>query len=68
MKILYNILALVFYLLASFISLLQVIKGDPMLVSQRRAKYPILTSLLPFNHSVWFILIYCFFIRLASKN
>ena len=49
MKIIYLLLAILFYIIGAIVGYAQKVGGDQSLVSQREAKYPILTSLNPFG-------------------
>jgi hypothetical protein len=68
MKILYYILAIACFLVASMISYFKATQGNQMDISQIRANNPFLTSLIPINHPLWLILGYALFIKLASRE
>jgi hypothetical protein len=67
MKILYLILAIIFYVAGVIIGYLQKVGGDPSKVSLMEAKYPLLTSLNPLGQPWLTIILTGIFIGLFSQ-
>jgi hypothetical protein len=67
MKTVYLILAILFYAVGVVVGYFQKVKGNQMYVSQREAKYPLLTSLNPFNQPSYVVIATFLFIWLFSK-
>lgn len=68
MKILYLILAIIFYIIGAIIGYFQKVGGDQSKVSYLESKYPILTSLNPLGQPFFTLAIMGLFLYLFLKN
>ena len=68
MKIIYLLLAILFYVIGAILGYIQKVNGDQSKVSNREAKYPIITSLIPFGQPTGTLLIICLFIYLFYRQ